>query len=158
MAVADLAWAVVLSIAIGLAVSVGIGATAPRWPSRWLRRDVGPLVLTRFDTPVVYRRLHAGAWSQRLPELGAAFGGRSKRALPGHAPTDLEAHLVEARRAEWVHWLSMLSLLPVALVGPWWLWLAFAAVVVAVNLVFILVIRFNRVRLTSILERMAHVD
>lgn len=87
------------------------------------------------------------------PEAGAAFGGQSKRSLPGRDPRDLEGYLVEVRRAEWVHWVSMLCVAPVAVLGPWWLALAFAAVIVLVNLAFIVILRHNRIRLLALLRR-----
>lgn len=148
-----LALLVAADVGIVVLVSVIVGATAPRWPVSWLRADVGPLALGPLDRRSVYRRLRVPALARRLPEAGGAFGGRSKRSLPGLSRGDLVGYLVEVRRAEWVHWLSMLSIVPIVFIGPWWLRLAFTLVVMAVNLVFIIVLRHNRVRLLSILDR-----
>ena len=59
----------------------------------------------------------------------------------------------EVRRAEWVHWASCLTVLPLWFFNPWWLALAFTAVVLGANGLFILVLRHNRVRLLRILTR-----
>ena len=153
MSVEELARLVVLDVVIVAVWTLAVGATAPRWPSRWLRSDTGPLRLRTVDAPTTYARLRVRRWGARLPEAGAAFGGRSKRALPGRNPSDLEGYLVEVRRAEWVHWLSMLCIVPVAVIGPWWLAGAFAVVILLVNLTFIVILRHNRIRLLSLLRR-----
>lgn len=140
-------------IAIVVGWSLVIGFTAPRWPRRWLERDAGPLRLTGADTVARYRRLGVSRLTTALPEGGAWFGGAAKDRLPGTDTAALEAYLVEVRRAEWVHLLSLLAVIPVLVVGPWWLGVAFAAVVVVVNVPFLLVLRYNRVRLTGILRR-----
>lgn len=147
------------TIAANIIVTVGwsvlVGATAPRWPDRWLARDRGPLHLNRHEDVRRYRRTRIPAFAERLPELGETFGGASKRTLPERTPESINAYLVEVRRAEWVHWLSCLGVLPLLAWNPWWLWLAFTLVVVTVNSVFIVILRHNRVRLNSLLRRMA---
>ena len=146
-----------LRIGVDIAIVVGwsllVGLTAPRWPRRWLDRDRGPLRLTGADTVARYRSWGVPRLTTALPEGGAWFGGVAKDRLPGTDAVALEAYLVEVRRAEWVHLLSLLAAIPVLVVGPWWLGLAFAVVVVAVNVPFLLVLRYNRVRLTGILRR-----
>lgn len=157
MSVEEVARLIVLDVVVVVVWSVVVGATAPRWPTRWLQSDTGPLRLRSFDAPATYGRLRVRRWAARMPEAGAAFGGRSKRALPGRDPRDLAGYLIEVRRAEWVHWLSMLSIVPIALLSPWWLALAFGAVIVAVNLTFIVILRHNRIRLLALLRRSTRV-
>jgi glycosyl-4,4'-diaponeurosporenoate acyltransferase len=140
----------VLVIAVG---SILIGVTAPRWPARWLRRDVGPLAQAPWETPAFYRRLRVHRWLRHLPEAGAAFGGESKESLPGLSPDDLERYLREVRRGEWVHWLSIaVSVLLFAVV--WWpIALVLCALTALGNVPFIMVLRFNRFRVQRILSR-----
>ena len=138
----------VVDIAVVAGLSVAIGATAPRWPARWLMHDVFPLM--HCETPVAYRRLGVPRLARRLPELGALFGGASKAQLPGRDPASLRAYLVEVRRAELVHLLSMLTWIPLVAFNPWWLTVAFAAIVIAVNLPFLAVLRHNRLRLARL--------
>ena len=150
-------WSLALRIVIDIAIVVGgsilIGALAPRWPDAWLARDRGPLRLSRFDTPARYRALRVTTLTRRLPELGSAFGGDSKSSLPGMDRVSIEAYLREVRRAEWVHWASCITVLPLWFFNPWWLALAFTVVVVGGNGLFMLVLRHNRVLLLRILTR-----
>lgn len=145
---------VVVDLGVILAMTVALGAWAPRWPDAWLTRDRGPLRLTPLDTLSVYRRLGVPGWGRRLPELGGLFG-TSKRSLPGRSRNALSAHVIELRRAEWVHWLSLLGLLPLAAFNPWWLWLGFAVVSCAANAPFLALLRCNRVRLLGLVGRLA---
>lgn len=139
-----------LSIAL---VSLAAGVTAPRWPRRWLERDRGPLRLTGFDDLHRFRRWGVHRWAVRLPEAGAAFGGANKRLHPRTTAAERLAYAVELRRAEWVHWLGLFAVVPVLARGPWWLGGAFALGVTAVNLAFIAILRNNRLRVYSLLER-----
>jgi hypothetical protein len=144
---------VVVDIVIVVTVSIGAGAWAPRWRGAWLRRDIVPLALWPWETPAFYRRIGVVGLARRLPELGSTFGGESKSQLPGRTPAELDAYLVEVRRAEWVHWISVASPLLLFAFNPWWLALAFVVAVTLGNLPFILVLRHNRVRLKRILDR-----
>ena len=138
----------VIDIAIIAGLSIIIGASAPRWPDRWFVADS---LITRpraFETAEFYRTVGAGRWAARLPEFGAAFGGRSKRVVPGRDLVALEAYLVEVRRAMWVHALSMFTWVPLAFFNPWWLTLAGALIAILVNLPFMIILRGNNLRLS----------
>lgn len=136
-------------IAVG---SVAVGASAPRWPARWLQRDRGPLRLLPGDTPDRYRTLGARRLKRWFPEMGAVFGGVSKNIPPvPDDPASIRAYLVEVRRAEWVHWLSMLSAVPLAFFQPWWMALGFGVVTLAVNGAAQIILRYNKVRLYLVL-------
>lgn len=143
---------IVTDIAVVIVMSVVAGAFAPRVPAAWLRSDVGPLTLLPFESARSYRRCGVAALARRLPELGAAFGGSSKSHLPGVTSPELAAYLVEVRRAEWVHWISIAVPIVLLAFNPWWLALAFLVLVVAANLPFVLVLRHNRLRIRGILE------
>lgn len=144
---------VVLDIVVVVVTSVAIGASAPRWPRRWLARDPFPLAVGPFESSRAYRRLGVTALIRRLPEAGSAFGGRSKSQLPGLTAEHLQDYLVEVRRAEWVHWLSIASSLVLFAFNPWPLAVGFVAVVSAGNVPFIVVLRHNRLRLLGIVNR-----
>ena len=147
-----LALYVVIDLVVIIGTSVTVGAWAPRWPDRWLASD--PILLRQlpWETPAFFRRLRVTQWAQRLPELGALFGGRSKAELPGTDRESLERYLMEARRAEWVHWASILGSLLLFLFNPWWLALAFVVAVSVGNLPFLLIVRNNRFRIQRILN------
>ena len=135
-----------------IAVSVLIGMTAPRWPRTWLHSDALVLHRLPWETPTFFRRLRVTKWAARLPELGGTFGGQSKDTLPGRTAEALEAYLVEVRRAEWVHWGSVLGSLLLFTFNPWWLATAFVLAVSLGNLPFLLILRNNRVRIQRILD------
>ena len=149
--------ALALFIAVDIALVAGgsiiVGAVAPRCPIGWFGRDRGPLRLTALDTPRTYRTLGVTTLTRRLPELGSVFGGKSKAVLPGTDRASIEEYLREVRRAEWVHWISSLTVFPLWWFNPWWLALAFTVVVVGGNTLFMIVLRHNRIRLLRILNR-----
>ena len=58
------------------------------------------------------------------------------------------------RRGEWVHFLSAFTFIPLVLWNPWWAMLFWFLIVGVGNMVFFLVLRYNQVRLTSLLRRM----
>ncbi len=144
---------VLVDILVVVSLSVGVGASAPRWPDSWLGNDTFPLARWPWETAGFYRRLGVAQFARRLPEMGARFGGRSKAALPGTSASQLAGYLREVRRAEWVHWWSIALSFILILFNPWWLALAFVAVVTLGNLPFILVLRNNRFRLQRIIDR-----
>jgi glycosyl-4,4'-diaponeurosporenoate acyltransferase len=103
----------------------------------------------------VYERLAIRRWKDRLPDAGDLFpGGVSKRRLPSTGAAGLARFAAETRRAELGHVLA-------AVAGPLFLlWnpLPVAVVMVAyglvVNLPFVAIQRYNRLRITR-LERLA---
>ena len=153
MTMSGLVLRIVIDIFVVVALSVLIGAVAPRWSAGWVSRDRGPLHLTRLDTPRTYRRIGIHGIKDKLPEFGSIFGGQSKGQLPGSEAEQLALYARELRRAEWVHWISMLTWIPLAFFNPWWLTLAFAIAVIAVNAPFVLTLRYNRIRILRIAGR-----
>ena len=139
-------------LVVVIAVSVLIGMTAPRWPRTWLHSDALVLHRLPWETPTFFRRLRVTKWAARLPELGGTFGGQSKDTLPGRTAEALEAYLVEVRRAEWVHWGSVLGSLLLFTFNPWWLATAFVLAVSLGNLPFLVILRNNRFRIQRILD------
>ena len=130
-----------------------VGAMAPRWPDRWLQCDRFPLRQYSWETVALYRRLGTPWFARHLPEFGSTFGGESKRTLPGTSVADLQAYLIEVRRAEWVHWWSLISWLPLMFFGPRWVAYLMTVVAIALNTPFMLILRFNHLRLLAALTR-----
>lgn len=142
----------VIDIVVIAGLSILIGATAPRWPARWLDHDTWLTTPRRFETAAFYRRLGVSRWAARLPEWGALFGGRSKRHAPGRDRSSLETYLIEVRRALWVHTFSMFTWLPLVLFNPWWLTLAGAIIAIVINIPFLLILRGNSARLSRMVS------
>ena len=146
-----------LDVAAWAVVHAGTGYLAHRLPARRIADDGWLLAPRRFEGSGEFyrRRLRIHAWKDRLPEAGALFdGGVSKRALPGRDRAGIELFVGETRRAELAHWWAMLP-------GPLFvLWNPPAAAVVhvgygvAVNLPFVAVQRYNRLRAAGVLRRL----
>jgi glycosyl-4,4'-diaponeurosporenoate acyltransferase len=136
-------------------VHAGTGYLAHRLPLRAVDHDTRWTRLRRWERRGRrYERVRIRRWKDRLPEAGAFFaGGVSKRELPGVATERLRRFAAETRRAEYGH-------VACAAAGPLFaLWNppAVAAVMVAygiaVNAPFVAIQRYNRARLTVVLER-----
>lgn len=145
---------VIIDLVILVGLAALIGAIAPRCPDRWFTRDWGPLKLTRWDRVAIYRRWGIPWFAKWLPEGGSWLGGVSKSSLFGMDVDSLRAYLVEVRRGEWVHVVSGFSFLVLVPFNPWQLVLAWFLIFFVGNLVFFLVLRYNQLRLTSLLNRM----
>jgi hypothetical protein len=145
----------IIDFLILVACALIIGFIAPRCPDRWFERDIGPLKLTRWDRVRTYRRVGIPWFAKWLPEGGSWFGGESKSRLYGVDVASLRAYLVEVRRGEWVHLLSALTFLIIVPFNPWQLILLWFCIVFIGNLVFFFVLRYNQLRLTSLLARMS---
>jgi glycosyl-4,4'-diaponeurosporenoate acyltransferase len=133
------------------------GYAAHRLGDRRLSQDGWLLRPRRFESARWYRRrLRIHRWKDRLPEAGALFaGGLSKRHLPSYDVGGLQLFVRETRRAELAHWWALCC-------GPLFvMWnppLAAGLLVgygVVVNLPFIMIQRYNRLRLQGLLERLA---
>ncbi len=144
---------IAIDIAYVVLISCAIGAISPRIPPAWLAADVGPLMLLPCESASAYRKRGVQTLIHRLPEWGEMFGGTSKATLPGTTPDDLVAYAIEVRRAEWVHWLSIVASLALFAFNPWWLATILVLLVTIGNLPFILILRNNRLRIRDILER-----
>jgi hypothetical protein len=150
----DLIRLIAIDILVVAGISAAVGITAPHWQGAWLSGDHLMLRQAPWETPVFLRRFPTARWARALPEWGATFGGESKRRVPARDPGAIAAYLVEVRRAEWVHWASVFSWVPLAFFNPWWLTLIFAVIVTVGNALFMMILRSNRIRLTAILERL----
>ena len=146
---------IVVDIGAWAVIHAGTGYFVHRLPDRFFARDHFWSRPHRFETTRSYQRvLRIKRWKDRVPEAGALFaGGVSKRSLPGRDATGLQRFAIETRRAELGHWLA-------AAASPFFvLWnppLAAALMLVygfGVNLPFIAIQRYNRMRVERVLRR-----
>ncbi|GGB74470.1 hypothetical protein [Knoellia flava] len=131
------------------------GYLAHRLPRHRLEND-GWLLRTRaFEDARFYRdRLRIHRWKDRLPEAGNLFaGGVSKRELASLDDDGLEAFTRETRRAELGHWWAMACAPLFVLWNPPLPSVLLVAYGVLVNLPFIAIQRYNRLRITGLLGR-----
>ena len=132
---------------IGAVTPLDLQLYSPDGRGGWTLRQSGERVAFATGRDHDYRRVLL-----QLPELGGTFGGQSKDALPGSTTEALETYLVEVRRAEWVHWGSVLGSLLLFTFNPWWLATAFVLAVSLGNLPFLVILRNNRFRIQRILD------
>lgn len=147
---------VVACVAVWLAASAGWGYLGHRLPASrfdhdtWWSRLRGPERDGR-----VYERLGIRRWKDRLPEAGALYsGGFSKRDLRAHDREHLERFALETRRAEFVHWLVLATVLVFPLFVVWYALPPNLVYAVVANLPFIAIQRYNRARLLRIIARL----
>ena len=152
--------AVALSCAAWVLVGVVSGYLLVRLPAESFAEDSWLTRPRRFEDSGRWyqRRLRIRRWKDRLPEKGDLFrGGFSKRHLVDRSDAHLRRFVAETRRAEYVHWCN-LGAGPVFLI---WCTPLLGAVMIGFGVVahlpFIVVQRFNRERLTRILDRRARV-
>lgn len=102
------------------------------------------------------RNLRIQRWKDRLPEKGDLFrDGFSKRHLTDRSDAHLERFRAETRRAELVHWCNLGAGPAFLLWCPPLLGGAMVAFGVVAHLPFIVVQRYNRLRLGLLLDRRA---
>ncbi|MCP9790557.1 hypothetical protein KBZ20_02450 [Vulcanococcus limneticus Candia 3F8] len=140
-----------------LAWSLLIGWLAQRLPPAALESDSWLTAPRPWgERPAAYERwLRIRHWKDRLPDAGTAFaGGVRKASLVGRDRETLRRLVAETRRAELVH----LALWPFWIATALWLPpmgvllnLLFAT---AFNLPCLWLQRFNRLRITALLQRM----
>ena len=132
------------------------GYAAHRLSDRRLSRDGWLLRPRPFEVGGSWyrRRLLIHRWKDRLPEAGALFaGGVSKRQLPAFDDEGLRLFVKETRRAELAHWWAMSCAPLFMLWNPRLAAGLLLAYGVLVNLPFIVIQRYNRFRIESLLGR-----
>lgn len=144
-------------VAWGL-IHAGAGYLAHRTSVAWLSRDRWLFRQRRVERGgrLYSERLRIGRWKDRLPEAGALFaGGISKRRVTATEQGGLERFVVETRRAELAHWLAAAPGVVFVLWNPPVAVPIMVAYGLGVNLPFIAVQRYNRIRASRILRRRA---
>lgn len=100
----------------------------------------------------LYERLMIKRWKDRMPEAGGLFpGGMSKKHL--HAAKDMERFVLETKRGELSHWMQLFAFL------LFFIWNTPGSVLInglyaaCFNLPFIMIQRYNRIRLNRALSK-----
>jgi glycosyl-4,4'-diaponeurosporenoate acyltransferase len=155
--VGELSWWLVLggNVVFWPTWTLGMGYVANRADAQRFRED-DPVTRLRGweqDGGWYRDRVAIDNWKDRLPEAGALFGGKDKRSLAGSSSTELEAFVVETRRAEHAHWTMAGGVVVCSLWNPWWAAPINVLVASISNLPCIAVQRYNRARLLRVLVR-----
>lgn len=127
-----------------------------RIPIRWFIRHERLFRTFRFEQhgDLWQRLFRVKKWKQLIPD-GTMFirNGYNKKSLHGNDAASLDEFIVESRRAEWTHWISIV---PAALFFLWnpiwasWLNVAYA---ILFNVPIIIAQRYNRPRLERLVTR-----
>ena len=151
-------WAVVAVDAVAWAAfQAAAGYAVHRLPDRRLEEDGWLLRPRRWEGDGAFyaERLRIRRWKGLLPEGGTVFdGGFDKRHLRHRDRGHLRRHVLETRRAELGHWLSLLPAPLFVLWNPPGLALAMPLYALAVNGPCIAAQRYNRLRLQRVLARL----
>ena len=148
--------AIVADAAVWAAWGTAAGYVAARTPDVRFAHDTW---LTRIRVwerdGRTWERLGVRRWKAVVPELGALFGGRSKRRLPSRNRDGLARLALETRRAEAVHWVVPLALGVMPIWSPAWVTAVMAAYALAANAPCIVIQRYNRARVRRSFEARA---
>jgi len=138
-------------------IHAGTGYMAHRLPATLCERDTWLTTLRTWErSGRLWRVLRVHDWKDRLPEAGDVFeGGVSKRSLPGLDDAGLRQFAASTRRAEMGHW-SAAAASPIFFVwNPPWIAGVMVFYGLAVNAPFIAIQRYNRLRVSRVLDRRA---
>lgn len=151
-------WTMVgLDIVAWGAIHAGTGYLAHRLPATFCERDTWLTTLRGWErSGRVWTILRVHDWKDRLPEAGDVFaGGVSMRSLPSRGHVGLTQFAASTRRAEIGHWLAA-ACSPMFLVwNPLWISGVMVVYGFAVNAPFIAIQRYNRLRVSRLLDRSA---
>lgn len=148
---------VVLDVVAWGLVHAATGYLAHRIPPERLQRDGWVTRPRRWEDGGRFyvRRLDIHRWKDRVPEAGALFAGGVSKAHVTRA--GVEELVVATRRAELAHWWAAAAGPAFALFNPWYAVPLLVAYGLGVNLPFVAIQRYNRLRATRVLARRSSV-
>lgn len=101
----------------------------------------------------LYERLGVKRWKDRLPDFGDFFKpGFRKKELRSRNREYLETFYLETCRAEFAHWMTIACVPIFALWNEWWILSIMLGYALLANLPCIIIQRYNRARLFSLLR------
>ncbi|MGE7215238.1 glycosyl-4,4'-diaponeurosporenoate acyltransferase [Priestia koreensis] len=145
-------WSIIVNAGTWLFVHLGISYGCAKLPIRFFMRN-GSVYKERGweQSGRLYDKLRIKKWKDRLPEAGALFkGGKAKRSL-GDMDRNLLLFLYETRRAEFAHLLCIPPSFLFFLWNPAFIGMMMVVYALIANVPFIMVQRYNRIRLHRII-------
>ncbi|MFD0958420.1 glycosyl-4,4'-diaponeurosporenoate acyltransferase CrtO family protein [Paenibacillus chungangensis] len=139
-----------------LLIHLGVSYLFSRMPLSWFTEPRSPFVAGLIEPSAREKlwyeeKLLVKKWKERLPDGGAWFKrGFVKRELSSRQSDYISRFLLETRRAEWTHWLTL------ALAPLFFVWndavadMIIIVYAIAANMPFIIVQRYNRYRLRRV--------
>lgn len=145
-------WIIVLNVGGWLAIQLGLAWAFTKTPIHWFK-PAGPFSWER-NGRFYERMFSVRSWKNRLPDAAPWFGGGfAKGMLTDTRPDYLDRFIRETWRGELCHWTAIACAPVFFLWNPWWGDLIIVAYALAANLPCILVQRYNRARLQTVLAR-----
>jgi glycosyl-4,4'-diaponeurosporenoate acyltransferase len=103
----------------------------------------------------MYEMFGIKRWKLLLPDGGSFYKGDfRKKQLQGYEAHYLKKFILETRRAEWTHWLAIPPSLLFFLWNTWYVGVIMIVYAFMFNVPFIMIQRYNRIRLKRLYKRM----
>lgn len=149
-------WIVVLDALAWGFFHLAISFYTVRIPYNWFQRNAHLFRLFPFEqNGTLWNQLFfVNSWKSLIPD-GTMFirNGYNKRALQGTDIHSLKEFIVESRRAEFTHWLTILPAALFFLWNPLWASWINVAYALCFNIPIILAQRYNRPRFERLVHR-----
>lgn len=148
---------ILLDIAAWFVIHMAVVLVSVRLPIRWFTPEALPCRPRDWEkTDALYRDFfRIRRWKDRLPDGAEFFGehGFPKKRLRETNSAHLHAFACETCRAEMTHWVIILAAPLFFLWNRLWVGWFMIFYALAENIPFILVQRYNRIRLMRVLRR-----
>lgn len=143
----------VVNIVAWLCIHLGVSSLVSVAPQSFVNAFAGLYRVKSWETRTkVYERMGVKKWKGRLPEARKWFR-RKKTVAHLRKPSQWTRFEKQTNRSELSHWLQMLAAPFFFLFNPAWAGWIMMAYAVLFNLPFIIVQRYNRVRLMRVKKR-----
>ncbi|WLR47403.1 glycosyl-4,4'-diaponeurosporenoate acyltransferase [Halobacillus litoralis] len=137
----------VVNVVAWLCIHLGVSSLVSVVPDAFVNAFAGIYRVKRWESQdKVYERLGVKKWKDRLPEARKWFR-REKSAAHLRRSSQWERFEKQTNRSELSHWMQMLAAPFFFLFNPPWAGWIMVAYALLFNLPFIIVQRYNRVRL-----------
>lgn len=145
---------ITLDIMAWFIIHMGISWVFTRLSSNRFETAYFPLKINAFETRHLYESvLKVKAWKSFLPDAAVWFtGGFAKKSLAEHSHSYFQKFIVETRRGELAHWATIAWAPLFILWNPPWVGLLMLVYAFGANMPCIIVQRYNRLRLESMLS------
>ena len=108
-----------------------------------------------FENNSFYSKIKIKKWKDKLPQYTSKHGFSKKQfTLPDKKDSKyINKFILETCRAEWNHAVSLIIIFPIILFNKPFIALTFTFLVLLTNVPFILIQRYNRIRLLALRDR-----
>lgn len=145
-------WIIILNVGVWLVIQLGFAWVFTQMPVGWFNPSAPRA--WECDGRFYEQVFSIKRWKNWLPDAASWFtNGFAKGELTSKAPNYWRLFIRETWRGELCHWYAIACVPIFCLWNPWWGELIIVAYALAANLPCILAQRYNRSRLTRLLNR-----